>query len=217
MTIEISYCKQGTLDWFHRRLGIVTASNVELLLKSSRRKGERSQSWATYLDKLLAQRLTHEVTDNYKNEHMDRGHEDEPHAKNSYEIETGNEVIECGFITKFADAKKTICVAGYSPDGLVGNDGAIEIKSKLSHLHVRVMINDIVPTEHIAQIQSGLWISEREWCDFVCYSARMPLFIRRVYRDEKLIEKIEDKVRSFNYELAELEEQMRQRYPGEWL
>ena len=215
MPIKISENCQGTEEWFNERLGLVTASNIHLLLTRPRnKKAAYSESWKTYMNKLLAERLTGRITDNCKNEHMERGNEHEELARASYEFETDSEVNTCGLITSYIDQGMTIKHVGYSPDGLVDANGTVEIKSKLQHLHLKVLIDDVVPYEHMAQCQSGLWIAEREWCDFISYCPMMPLFVKRVYRDEAMIETVSDKVRIFNYELAQQEEKMRQKYRG---
>ena len=91
---------------------------------------------------------------------------------------------------------------GYSPDSLIGDKGLTEIKTKLPKLQVEVILADEIPKEHIAQCQGGLWVSEREWIDFVCYWPGMPLFIKRAYRDEAMIRKLSERVKTF-YEILE--------------
>ena len=92
--------------------------------------------------------------------------------------------------------------AGYSPDSLVGPTGLTEIKTKLPKFQVEVILSGEIPKEHVAQCQGGLWVSEREWIDFVCYWPGMPLFIKRAYRDEAMIRKLSERVKTF-YEILE--------------
>jgi len=82
----------------------------------------------------------------------------------------------------------------------------LEIKTKLAHLHLDVLLGDAVPGEHVAQIQGQLWVAEREWCDFVAYCPKLPLFVKRVYRDDEYIGRIQKAVDLFERELVTLME-----------
>lgn len=198
MSLEIIDCEQGSSEWFRTRMGMPTASNFKELLVTPSIKGETfSKGAITYMYKLAGERLINEPMQNMSNAHMQRGHDDEPRARIAYYFETNNVVKQVGFMINNG--------AGYSPDGIVGDDGNIEIKSKLPHLQIETIIADVAPAEHIAQMQGGLWVSEREWCDFVSYCPRLlKPFIKRVHRDENLIEKIAERVRIFNEELDAL-------------
>ncbi|MCK5610745.1 YqaJ viral recombinase family protein [Candidatus Pacearchaeota archaeon] len=200
MTPQILNMEQGTPEWHAARLGIPTASCFADVISKGRGGGESARR-RTYMLKILAERITGELPDNWTNEHTQRGHEDEPKARGAYEFVTGNKVQEVGFIID--DELK----AGYSPDGLVGDDGTIEIKSKLPHLHLDCLLKNKVPAEHAAQEQGGMLVSGRQWCDHVGYSRgrNLPLFIKRVERDEKLIAKIRDAIVAFNADLLRLE------------
>ena len=189
--MEIINVEQGTPEWFQARAGIPTASNFKLVMAKGQGKTRK-----TYMLKLAGEILTGEVQEQFSNQHTERGNELEPEALELYELQTGNKVEKCGFIKAFG--------AGYSPDGMVGDEGLIEIKTKLSHLQIELLLKDTVPSEHVAQIQGGLWVSGREWCDFVSYCPGLPLFIARVRRDEKKIAEIEGSVEAFNLELNEI-------------
>lgn len=184
--------EQGTPEWFAVRAGIPTASMYSAVMAKGK-GGESSKTRRTYMLKLAGERLTGEPMDNYSNSHMERGHEHEPIARQAYTFLMGVEPEQVGFI-RSGDT-------GASPDSLVGSDGLLEIKSKLAHLHLEVLLSDKVPTEHIAQVQGQLWVAEREWCDFVSYCPRLELFRKRVYRDEKKIAEIAKAVDQFNAEL----------------
>lgn len=184
--------EQGTPEWFAVRAGIPTASMYSAVMAKGK-GGESSKTRRTYMLKLAGERLTGEPMDNYSNSHMERGHEHEPLARQAYTFLMGVEPEQVGFI-RSGDT-------GASPDSLVGSDGLLEIKSKLAHLHLEVLLSDKVPTEHIAQVQGQLWVAEREWCDFVSYCPRLELFRKRVYRDEKKIAEIAKAVDQFNAEL----------------
>ena len=192
--MEIINCEQGSQEWLDLRLGIITMSEIKLLLGRPRSKKETfSQMAISYMYELIAESITGELQSHAYGKHIDRGHEEEPIARQLYEEITSNLVTECGFI-------KNHCV-GYSPEGLVSINGLIEIKSKIPKEQCRVIVDDSVPIEHIHQVQGGLWVSEREWCDFISYSRGVPIFIKRAYRDEKLIKFMAEKVALFYEEL----------------
>jgi len=90
---------------------------------------------------------------------------------------------------------------GYSPDSLVGTNGLLEIKTKLPKFQIEVLLSGEIPAEHVAQCQGGLWVSEREWIDFVSYWPGMPLFIKRAYRDDIMIRTIAERVEAFHEEM----------------
>jgi len=205
MTARIIDVEQGTVEWFQARLGIPTASKFKDVMSPWRAKGTHGAARRTYMLTLLAERLSGQVAPHWTNEHTARGHEDEPKARDSYQFETGAEVNQVGFVMD-----DFLC-AGFSPDGLVGDDGIIEIKSKLGHLHLGVMLDDCVPKDHVAQCQGGLLITGRQWCDFISYSAGLPLFVRRIERDEEMISAMKVAIMLFNEELVALEMQLRER------
>ena len=95
--------------------------------------------------------------------------------------------------------------AGASPDSLLGANGLLEIKTKLPHLQLEVLLSDAMPTDHRAQVQGQLWIAEREWCDFVSYWPRLPLFVKRIHRDEAYIKTLQEGVAVFLAELHDLQ------------
>ncbi|MBO6226134.1 MAG: YqaJ viral recombinase family protein, partial [Shewanella sp.] len=120
-------------------------------------------------------------------------HELEPVARELYSMQTDNDSMICGFMTNHG--------CGFSPDSLIGIDGISEIKTKEPHLQASLLFNNEIPDEHIAQIQGGLWVSGREWCDFVSYCPGMPLFVKKMYRNEDFIAKIESRIIKFYLEL----------------
>jgi len=186
--MQIINVKQGTDEWFQARAGIPTASSFKLVMAKGQGKTRK-----TYMLKLAGEILTGEPQEQFTNVHTERGNELEPEVLELYQIQTGNDVKECGFI-------KTTS-AGYSPDGLIDDNGLIEIKTRLPHLQIELLLADKVPSEHIAQIQGGLWVSGRDWCDFVSYCPGLPMFIKRVYRDEDKISDISTAIDKFNAEL----------------
>src|SRR5690606_31337845 len=116
----------------------------------------------------------------------------------SYQLITDHEVEQVGFMRR-GDV-------GYSPDGIIGDDGLLEIKTKAYPLHLDCLLKDEVPAEHMAQIQGGLWVSGRQWLDFVSYSPGLPIFIKRVPRDESYIANLSAEVERFNAEVDSMVE-----------
>lgn len=200
--VEIFDCEQGTPEWYQCRLGIPTASLFHTVLASGRGGGE-SKTRREYLYKLAGEILTGEPMYSYMNNHMERGKEMESEARDMYVFLSDLEPTRVGFIR---NGQK-----GCSPDSLIGADGMLEIKTKLAHLQCEVLHCDEFPLEHKAQCQGQLWIAEREWVDFVSYWPKLPLFAKRVFRDEPYINKLVSAVDQFNNELADLVEKIRAR------
>lgn len=185
--MRISNHEQGSQEWLESRLGKPTASNFGKLITPT---GKPSTSAEGYINELIAQRITGEIPEFFKNEAMERGNELEPHAKAAYEFINDVEVVEVG-----------LCLhdtldCGASPDGLINEDGGIEIKCPLPHTHVSYLRAGCVPSKYIPQIQGCLWITGREWWDFMSYHPAMENLIVRVYRDEAYIQKLADAVTS---------------------
>ncbi|WP_432415353.1 lambda exonuclease family protein [Chromohalobacter israelensis] len=193
--MQILTLDQGTPEWHAARLGIVTMSELKPLLV----KGKGPEGFGTgalsYMHQLIGERITGEPSDAFHgNVHTRRGHALEPVARALYSEATGNTQLEqVGIILNHG--------VGYSPDCLVNGNGLAEIKTKLPKHQIEVLLNDEIPQEHIAQCQGGLWVSEREWIDFVSYWPGMPLFVKRIYRDDAMIRTIAERVESFHEEL----------------
>lgn len=200
MTARIITCEQGTEEWFRARAGMPTASEFATVMASGRGGGE-SKTRRTYMLKLAGEILTGEPMDSYSNAHMERGKEMEAEARDLYAFMADADPELVGFIT---DGKK-----GCSPDALVGENGLAEIKTKLPHLQLDVLLRGELPPEHKAQCQGALWVAQREWIDFVSYWPKLPLFVKRVHRDEAYIAEIASAVDQFSDELAALVEQIR--------
>lgn len=191
----ITHIEQGSADWLALRLGIVTASELDSLLVNGKGEAGFGAAAFTYMDQLIGERITGEAADPFQgNRHTERGHELEGVARGLYEARTDATTEQVGIILNHG--------IGYSPDALVGSSGLTEIKTKLPKLQVGVILAGEVPKEHVAQCQGGLWASEREWIDFISYWPGMPLFIKRAHRDEAMIDKIAERVRTF-YELMD--------------
>jgi hypothetical protein len=194
MGVEVFDMEQGSESWLRARLGIPTASEFQTVMAKGRGGGE-SVTRRTYMLKLIGERMTGEPAYSYSNIHMERGKSMEAEARALYSMVSDLEPVQVGFLRR-GDA-------GCSPDSLVGDDGMLEIKTKLPHLQLDCILYDELPSEHRAQCQGQLWIAEREWVDFVSYWPGLPLFAKRVYRDEEYIRKLAEAVRAFNAEMEE--------------
>lgn len=192
--------EQGTPEWFAQRLGKVTASRVADIIAKT--KTGVAASRGNYLAQLVAERLTGQAADSFKSGAMQHGTETEPMARMAYETETGQMVTEVAMIQH-----PKIEMAGASPDGLVGEDGLVEIKCPNTSTHIATLMADKAPSGYMAQMQWQMACTGRAWVDFVSFDPRMPedmqLFIKRVPRDESLIAEYEAEVIKF---LAEVQE-----------
>lgn len=194
MELQIFNCEQGTPEWYAARAGIPTASEFDTVMAKGKGGGE-SKTRRTYMLKLIGERLTKEPMWSYANEHMERGKVMEAEARDLYQMIAEVECQQVGFL-RHGDA-------GCSPDSLIDANGMLEIKTKLPHLQLDCLLYDELPAEHRAQCQGQLWIAEREWVDFVSYWPGLPLFAKRVFRDEPYIARLAEAVRVFNEEMQE--------------
>jgi YqaJ-like viral recombinase domain len=195
---------QRSEDWYAARLGKATASRFEDAIATKKQTekqkkdnlpGDPMQAQLDYLTELVVERLTQQPIQRFQNAAMTWGTEQEPAARAAYERITGRIVEETGFV-----AHDTL-MAGCSPDGLVDWDGLIEIKCPYnSAVHIETLLNGM-PTDHIPQVQGQMWITGREWCDFVSYDPRMPaelqLHVQRIQRDPSFIADLEARITSF--------------------
>jgi len=182
--LQIIDCVQGSEEWFIARLGVPSASNFSKIVTS---KGELSKTIKEYAIELASQCFLTEPEESYKNADMQRGNDLEPEARELYQQHTFNSVDEIGFMIKNG--------AGYSTDGSIKKDGLLEIKCPKANTHAKYLHDDKLPTTYFQQCQGGLHISGREWIDFVSYHPNFKdgrnLFIKRVYRDEEFIAKLD--------------------------
>lgn len=176
---------QGTDEWKKLRAGRFTASRIADVMAKT--KSGYSASRKNYLAELLVERMTGEPSPHFTNAAMQWGTEKEPEARIIYELKTGHNVDEVGLILP----DEMQYTAG-SPDGLIGDDGGIEIKCPNTATHIETLINKSVPKKYYAQIQWNLFCSGRQWWDFVSYDPRMnndrlSIYIERVERDQEFI------------------------------
>jgi len=189
---------QRTPEWHEARLGRVTASRVADVVAKT--KTGYSASRANYMAELICERLTGMQGASYSNAAMAWGTETEPMARAAYEGAVGSLVIETGFVPH-----ANIEMSGASPDGLVGDDGLVEIKCPMTATHIETLLGQSVPAKYVTQMQWQMACTGRKWCDFVSFDPRMPenmqIFVKRVERDEVLIASLETEVIQFLKEL----------------
>jgi hypothetical protein len=202
--LEVIHCEQNSPEWFAARLGIPTASCFSTVMASGK-AGAPSLTRAKYMRELVGERITGIANEGYSNAHMDRGKEMEADARNLYAFLHDEPLQQVGFIR---NGDK-----GCSPDALAGTRGMVEFKSAMPHILIDVLQKGEAPSEHLAQCQGGLWVAEREWIDLAIFWPKLPMFEKRIYRDEAYIAGIAKAVRLFNEELAELEAKIRKMMP----
>jgi putative phage-type endonuclease len=191
---QMAQVEQGTEEWLKLRLGKVTASGVaDLLVKT---KTGASASRANYLIKLAIQRVTGQIEEGFTNDAMQWGKDHEAQARVAYEVVSGNFVDQIGFVEH-----PSITWFGCSPDGLVNDNGLVEIKCPNSATHWSYIRADGSPNKYYIQMQAQMACTGRDWCDFVSYDPRMPersqLFIKRVMREDSYIAEMEEEVKKF--------------------
>jgi len=190
---------QGTDEWHDQRRGIVTASVVGQLVTPKTLKPAQNDTARTLTALLVAERITGWTDPTYVSDDMLRGIEDEPLAVNLYS-EKYAPVTTIGFMIR-DDWGYQI---GYSPDGLVGDDGLVEVKSRRPKKHLQTILADEVPPENMAQIQCGLLVSGREWCDYISYCGGMPMWVKRVTPDHEWFNAIIEAVALFEQNAADM-------------
>jgi len=179
MTITMhTIMEQGSPEWHAARCGMLTASELKHIITPAKLQYASNDKERAHLFELTAQRITGYVEPHYIGDDMLRGMADEVEARAIYDDNYGD-VTECGFIVRDFGAFKM----GYSPDGLVGEAGLIEVKSRRQKYQLETILADEVPQEYTLQIQAALLVSGREWLDYISYSAGLPMFTKRVLPD----------------------------------
>jgi putative phage-type endonuclease len=184
--------EQRSEEWFQARLGKVTASRVADVL--AKIKSGESASRRNYKIQLVSERLTGEKQETYINQAMQDGIDREQFARDRY-VQQFGEVEEVGFV------KHPTLEAGASPDGMVGDDGIIEIKCPMGSTHTETLMTQDVPSKYVPQIQFQLLVTGRKWCDFVSYNPMFPehlqVFVKRVEADPIYQKELESEVKQF--------------------
>jgi putative phage-type endonuclease len=192
--------EQRTPEWFSERAGKVTASCIYKVMAKT--KTGYGADRANYMAQLVAERLTGLPAETFSNAAMQWGTDTEPQARAMYELHTGNAVVETGF-----HRHPTIADSGASPDGLVGDNGLVEIKCPNTATHITTLRGGGIDRKYILQMHWQMVCTMRDWCDFASFDPRLPtelqLHIERVDLDPELADEIEGEVRKF---LAELDE-----------
>lgn len=195
--------EQGSDEWLAMRLGWVTASRFKDVLS-----GGKGLTRKAYMYQLAAEAITGERQESYSNQYMEWGTETEPQARAMYEFDTGNEVEQVSFCVWKPEHK-----IGISPDGLIGDDGGIEIKCPKTTTQIETFLSGKMPSSHKAQVQGSLWVTGRQWWDFVSFDPRIDgeasYFCVRVERDEPYIKELEEKCLAFEAELIEVINKLR--------
>ena len=194
---------QGSEEWLAARRGILTASEMKLILTPTLKVANNDKTLA-HLYELLAQRVSGFVEPTFIGDDMLRGMDDEVFARTAYMAQIAD-VQDMGFITN----DKWGFTIGYSPDGMVGDDGLIEIKSRRQKFQVQTIIEHVatgsatIPADYIMQAQTGLLVSQRKWLDFISYHGGLPMVVIRVYPDEEIQTAIIEAASAFEASLHE--------------
>jgi putative phage-type endonuclease len=194
----IEMIEQRSDEWFAARIGKVTASRVADVIAKT--KTGYSATRDNYMAQLVCERLTGEKGESFTNAAMQHGTDTEPLARAAYEAHADVLVDEVGFVPH-----PSIIMAGASPDGLVGDDGLLEIKCPNTATHIETLLFQNVPSKYNTQMQFQLACTGRSWCDFVSFDNRLPqelqLFVKRVPRDDLFIKQAEAEIVRFLNEL----------------
>jgi len=198
--MKIHDVEQNSPEWLDLRLAIPTASEFSKIITST---GKASTQSADYMNTLLAEWMAGEPLESWEgNMWTERGHELEESARTFYEMKKNVDVDQVGFVTND--------FAGCSPDGLVGDDGGIEIKCPKPGIHVKYLMADKIPSTYVPQVQGALWITERDWFDFISYHPVLEPMIIRVNRDGKYISLLSAAIQNFTDKMSEKKHQLKE-------
>jgi putative phage-type endonuclease len=196
----MSDIEQGSPEWFAQRCGKATASRISDIVAKT--KTGYSTSRANYMAQLVVERMTQTVAESYSNSAMEWGVENEEFARAAYEAKTGNVVDQVGAIDH-----PRIAMSAASPDGLVGDDGCLEIKCPNTATHIETLLGEAPAKKYYDQMQWQMACTNRSWCDFVSFDPRMPshlqLFVKRIERSDLYIAELEKEVVQFLMEVED--------------
>lgn len=188
--------EQGTPEWHAARCGVVTASEFHTVLAKGR-GGAPSETRKKLMYQLAAETITGEYVPTWDgNKHTERGHVMEPQVRDLYMATSALDCRQVGFMRRGR--------IGCSPDTLVGDEGLLEIKTKLPHLQIEAVLAGKLPSDHVAQVQGQLLVSGRQWCDFRSYWPGLPELRVRVYRDLPYLSTLNQELQLFIRELDAL-------------
>lgn len=191
---------QGSDEWLAARRGLLTASEMKLIITPTL-KVAKNEKASAHLYELLAQRITGYVEPHYISDDMLRGQVDEIEARALYAKHYAP-VSDVGFVTN----DEWGFTIGYSPDGMVGDDGLIECKSRRQKFQVETILAGEMPDDYMIQVQTGMLVSGRRWCDFISYSGGMPMVTIRVHADDEIQDAIIEAATDFELRLSKLAE-----------
>ena len=195
--MKIYNFEQRTEDWYNIRKGKMTASNAETIIANGK-------GLETYIYNLMAEYHSSAEKENYINADMQRGIDLEPEARLEFEFYTNLDVQEVGFI----EHNEFI---GVSPDGLIGNDGLIEIKCPNDSIYFKLLLSNNIKPEYIAQMQMQMYVTDRQYCYFVSYNPNFEksLYIKKINRDEEMIDKLKKGLERGTQLIKEIKENFR--------
>lgn len=193
--------EQGSIAWHLDRCGCATASAFSDIIAVSKKDGRPLKAREDYMWKLICDRIYETPEEQVSARSLQWGNDLEPFARQRYEIQTGSVIVESGFVPH-----PTVLWCGASPDGLIDLDGGIEIKCpKTREVHLKTWLNGM-PEEHIPQVQGNLWVTGRQWYDFISFDPRakeeLQLYVQRIHRDEKYILALTSHVTEFLDQVA---------------
>ena len=205
--------EQRTDEWFADRTGKVTASMISAVM-AKLRDGKPGADRKNYMADLVAERLTGVPKQGFTNAAMQHGIDTEPQARAMYELEHGVTVVETGFVPH-----PKLEMTGASPDGLVGEDGLIEIKCPNTATHIETLRGAKIDRKYLLQMHWQMICTERQWCDFASFDPRLPiemqLHVQRVELNAELAEEITAEVTQFLTELNTTVADLEARYMKE--
>ena len=198
--------EQGSPEWHELRRGIVTCSNLDLVMSVGRDGETDSKVRAKLLRMMAGELLSLEPMETFSNAAMERGKRMEPKMLAQYALGRSEEVRRVGFVKRTCrDRLFGDLVIGGSPDALVGGEGGVEIKTMQPDLIVQLVESGRFPSEHAMQVHGYLWATGRRWWDLrICYGDMPIRPTWRIERDEKQIAVIKDGVRDFYHSLNKL-------------
>jgi hypothetical protein len=203
-------CRQGTAEWLQACAGAITASRyADAISKLTRASGDKKAGdWSGVSDRYAADIAIERISETPYGEPpktwlLERGHELEDRARIAYEVRTGFLVEETGVV--LTDDRKF----GYSTDGMP-EDGLIEIKCPIDSIKIATMWKTGDVSEYIHQMQGGMWITGRKWCDFIMYvpdlaAVGKDLYVKRIHRDEKFIDAMVEELLAFDERVQDFE------------
>lgn len=203
--VEVFDVEQGSDPWFDLRLGMPTASRFATIMANGKDGGE-SKTRQRLLYVLASEIISGIPCPGFESRAMRRGKEMEPGAIEHYQFVRATSVERVGFVRRTVRLPLGDMVVGCSPDGLVGADGVVQVKTMDPELLLELLDSGRFPTEHRAQCQGELWVTGRRWCDLLIFHESMPAQspIFRIERDDAYIQKINEAVQVFAHDLAEL-------------